>query len=49
MGGAAKFDFMQSRLSSATRQSVMAQAGNKVRYVNLQALIDREIIMDQMI
>ena len=48
MGGPTRFDFMQSRLSSATKQSFAGAAdpNKKVKYVNLQALIDREIILD---
>lgn len=50
-GMLAHLDVNQSRLSSETRNSggVGSISPPKVKYVNLQALIDREIILDQML
>lgn len=51
-GALARIEVNQSRLSGETRQSGGQGSlgpSSKVKYVNLQALIDREIIMDQML
>ena len=49
MGALAHLDINQSRMSSETRGSGQASLKKQIKYVNLQALIDREIIVDQML
>ncbi len=50
MGGAlAHLDINHSRMSSETRGSAQGSLKKQTKYVNLQALIDREIIVDQML
>ena len=49
-GALAHLDINPSRLSSETRQSGdQGTIGKPVKFVNLQALIDREILIDQML
>ena len=49
-GALAHLDINPSRLSSETRQSGgQGTIGKAVKFVNLQALIDREILIDQML
>ena len=40
---------VQSRVSSDERQSARGSNSKRVKYVNMQALIDREILLDQML
>ena len=49
-GALAHLEINPSRLSSETRQSGdQGTIGKPVKFVNLQALIDREILIDQML
>ena len=49
-GALLNLDINPSRLSSETRQSAgQGTIGKPVKFVNLQALIDREILIDQML